>query len=160
MGLATVEKGSYHQEGAKRQDRSSLSTNPVLTPTSMTTMILIFTHLLDSHPSSWYRRPRTRALRSPRTTFRPRSPRMANIISHQPPHTSLHLATRPIFSCRRKCIRPTRIRLPTFPQARCLPRDVEARSGDSVRSESGRGIWGRGHGAEVSSCRVVGEETG
>jgi len=91
------------------------------------------THILDPHPFSWRRRPRTRTLRQARTTLRPRCPRLAHLVPTPPLHTSIHLATGPVSPRRRECIRPARIRLPAISSARCLLRDVEARSGNGVR---------------------------
>lgn len=104
----------------------------------------------DPHPSSRHRRPRTPSLRSPRTTLRARSPRVANKLPHEPARARLRPPTRPIPTRCRQRVRPPSIRLSNaVPKTRRIVRDASARSRDRVRGEEWSRVRRGGEGTEV-----------
>ena len=63
----------------------------------------------DPHPPRWRRRPRTSPLRPPRTTFRARGTRLANILPVRPTSSCPRLPPRSILARGSECFRPARI---------------------------------------------------
>lgn len=96
---------------------------------------------IDPRPPRRRRRPGTLPLRPPRTTLRPRSPRLAHLVPYQPARARLRPPAGSIPARRRDRLRAAVSRLPDpVPPAGRGVRDAEARTGDGLRGQDGRGI--------------------